>query len=227
MTLQDVTHPFLLIYSICSLHLKPGYKLFIVIYIYILLNTKFQSKFASSLWWFFRKIPATSALLHLKNKAPWSWRMWIMPQPSVGRSLLCPWIWTSSLGFSPGSEIAGTLEVSHNPESGKWLYLKGSYYWRDPFLTSMIMGGRVVGMRHLFGDSEPMISTWTHRRDAKKKDWEWNKWWLNWKYPPEKWISDFQLAGGHFFSTFHSHAFAFPESDRIALIICQPRALKN
>ena len=37
---------------------------------------------------------------------------------------------------------------SHNPESGKWLYLKGSYYWRDPFLTSMIMGGMVVGMRH-------------------------------------------------------------------------------
>lgn len=23
------------------------------------------------------------------------------------------------------------------------------YYWRDPFLTSMIMAGRVVGMRHL------------------------------------------------------------------------------
>ena len=32
---------------------------------------------------------------------------------------------------------------SHNHGSGKWLYLKGSYYWRDPFLTSMIMGGSV------------------------------------------------------------------------------------
>ena len=27
-------------------------------------------------------------------------------------------------------------------EVGKWLYLKGNYYWVDPFLTSMIMGER-------------------------------------------------------------------------------------
>ena len=32
---------------------------------------------------------------------------------------------------------------SHNHGSGKWLYLKVNYYWRDPFFTSMIMGGRV------------------------------------------------------------------------------------
>ena len=32
---------------------------------------------------------------------------------------------------------------SHNRGSGKWLYLKGNYYWRYPFSTSMIMGGRV------------------------------------------------------------------------------------
>ncbi len=25
--------------------------------------------------------------------------------------------------------------------SGTWLYLKGNYYWKDPFLTFMIMGG--------------------------------------------------------------------------------------
>ena len=31
---------------------------------------------------------------------------------------------------------------SHNPGSGKWLYLKGNY-WGDPFFASMIMGGRV------------------------------------------------------------------------------------
>ena len=24
-----------------------------------------------------------------------------------------------------------------------YIYLKGNYYWRDPYLTSMIMGGRV------------------------------------------------------------------------------------
>ena len=30
-----------------------------------------------------------------------------------------------------------------NHGSGKWLYLKGNYNWRDPFFTSMIMGARV------------------------------------------------------------------------------------
>ena len=34
---------------------------------------------------------------------------------------------------------------SHNLNhgSGKWLYLKGIYYWKDSNFTSMIMGGRV------------------------------------------------------------------------------------
>ena len=32
---------------------------------------------------------------------------------------------------------------SYNHGSEKWLYLKGNYYWRDPFLTSMIMGGKI------------------------------------------------------------------------------------
>ncbi len=36
-----------------------------------------------------------------------------------------------------------SYSFSHNHGSGKWLYLKGNYYWRDPFLTSMIMGGSV------------------------------------------------------------------------------------
>ena len=35
-----------------------------------------------------------------------------------------------------------------NHGSGKYLYLKGNYYWRDPFLTSMIMGGSVVCFCH-------------------------------------------------------------------------------
>ena len=34
--------------------------------------------------------------------------------------------------------------VSHNHGSVKWLHLKGNSYWRDPFFTSMIMGGRVI-----------------------------------------------------------------------------------
>ena len=28
--------------------------------------------------------------------------------------------------------------------------VKGIYHWRDPFITSMIMGGRVCGSRHRF-----------------------------------------------------------------------------
>ena len=32
---------------------------------------------------------------------------------------------------------------SDNHGSGKWLCSKGNYYWRDPFSTSMIMGGSV------------------------------------------------------------------------------------
>ena len=44
---------------------------------------------------------------------------------------------------------------SHNHGSGKRLYLKGHYYWRDPFLTSMIMGGRVNhSLRKYFTDRE-------------------------------------------------------------------------
>ncbi len=34
---------------------------------------------------------------------------------------------------------------THNHGSGKQLYLKGNDYWRDPFLTSIIMGGSVIG----------------------------------------------------------------------------------
>ena len=36
-----------------------------------------------------------------------------------------------------------SYSFSHNHGSGKWLYLKGNYCWRGPFLTSMIMGGSV------------------------------------------------------------------------------------
>ena len=32
----------------------------------------------------------------------------------------------------------------NNHGSGKWLYSKGKYYWREPLFTSMSMGGRVV-----------------------------------------------------------------------------------
>ena len=35
------------------------------------------------------------------------------------------------------------LFLPDNHGSGKWRYLKGNYYWRDPCFISMIMGGRV------------------------------------------------------------------------------------
>ena len=40
---------------------------------------------------------------------------------------------------------------SHNHGSGKWLlYIwKVNYYWRDPFLTSMIMGGSVYHLKQI------------------------------------------------------------------------------
>ena len=45
----------------------------------------------------------------------------------------------------PGfSLLAGDLLVCNKHGSGKRLFLKGNYYWRDPFLTSMFMGGRVL-----------------------------------------------------------------------------------
>ena len=50
---------------------------------------------------------------------------------------------------------------SHNHGSGKWLYLKGKYYWRDPFLTSMIMGGRVSTL-----ESSPQDAKASKRKEA-------------------------------------------------------------
>ena len=41
-------------------------------------------------------------------------------------------------------DFFGSYSFSHNHRSGKWSYLRGNSYWRDPFLTSMIMGRRVI-----------------------------------------------------------------------------------
>jgi len=51
----------------------------------------------------------------------------------------CPWKSFKTRARQP------LYSLSHNHGSGKYLYPKGNYYWRDPFLTSMIMGGSVVG----------------------------------------------------------------------------------
>ena len=42
-----------------------------------------------------------------------------------------------------------TYSFPHNHGSGKWLCLKGNCYWRDPCLTSMIMGGRAKNQHFL------------------------------------------------------------------------------
>ena len=63
--------------------------------------------------------------------APRSWRCWRWWAEF-------PWFF---LGF--GEPKMEDYSLSHNHGSGKYLYLKGNYYWRDPFLTSMIMGGSV------------------------------------------------------------------------------------
>ena len=41
--------------------------------------------------------------------------------------------------------IRRLYSFSHNHGSGKWLYLKGNYYWSDPCLTSVILGGDISG----------------------------------------------------------------------------------
>ena len=53
------------------------------------------------------------------------------------------------ISLTPGvKQLRRCYSLSHNHGSGKYLYLKGNYYWRDPFLTSMIMGGSVVCFCH-------------------------------------------------------------------------------
>ena len=47
------------------------------------------------------------------------------------------------LPFFPFTNCWCFYSFSHNHGSGKWLYLKDSYYWRDPFFTFRIMGVRV------------------------------------------------------------------------------------
>ena len=63
--------------------------------------------------------------------------------------LLIPCVWklNTNVGIGNGCDIEEKYEsytpenysFSHNHGSEKWLYLKGNYYWRDPFSTSMIM----------------------------------------------------------------------------------------
>ena len=54
------------------------------------------------------------------------------------------------------------------PSSWKWKmasYLKGNYYWRDSFFTSMIVGGRVV---------DNLLSNLKRGTWYLPKDWRWN-----------------------------------------------------
>jgi len=42
--------------------------------------------------------------------------------------------------------LLGWYSSSHNhgSDGGKLPHMKGNQYWRDPFSTSMLMGGRVI-----------------------------------------------------------------------------------
>ena len=48
------------------------------------------------------------------------------------------------LHFPPDVFFLLIYTFSHSHGSVEWLHLKGNYYWRDPFFTSMTMGGRVL-----------------------------------------------------------------------------------
>ncbi len=50
---------------------------------------------------------------------------------------------SGTVGFLNCIDIP-SYSFPHNHGSGKWLFLKGNYYWRDPCSSSMIMGGRVT-----------------------------------------------------------------------------------
>ena len=52
----------------------------------------------------------------------------------------------------------GLYSFYHNHGSGKWLYLKSNYYWRDPFL----MGGSDPGSRSL--QDQFLGATWSFPR---------------------------------------------------------------
>ena len=59
----------------------------------------------------------------------------------------CPWTQFWEVGRDQGSStkikraerVCKFYPSSHNHGSGKWMHLKGNYYWREPFFTSMIV----------------------------------------------------------------------------------------
>ena len=71
------------------------------------------------------------------EKPPWKWRF------KVGQNSRCVF-WESHAGIPNNSGDSRLVPFLHNHGSGKLPWKKGNYYWRDPFLTSMIMGGSVI-----------------------------------------------------------------------------------
>ena len=76
-------------------------------------------------------------------------KRWMMSSSHCRRSWI-PWRQTGALCSCRSKHCRGIVNLAElnysfpsNHGSGKLLYLKGNCYWRDPFLTSMIMGGRV------------------------------------------------------------------------------------
>ena len=70
-----------------------------------------------------------------RYESPWRWKTWDVRDSKlvwIDTRKRVPWVNIYSHTLSPI-----IMEVENI------LYLKGNYYWRDPFLTSMIMGGSV------------------------------------------------------------------------------------
>ena len=52
--------------------------------------------------------------------------------------------WSAEEKTTPNTACFGGTLSPRIMDVEKWLCLKGNYYWKDPFLISMIMGGSVV-----------------------------------------------------------------------------------
>ena len=71
---------------------------------------------------------------------------WCLPRTfNFIQLILVDWIIKEMIQHTHEKHVG--YPFSHNHGSGKWLFLKGNYYWRDPFSTSMTMGERVESGR--------------------------------------------------------------------------------
>ena len=78
--------------------------------------------------------------LWLQFKSPrdqWPTTVTVVVQTGNGRRGSVYWVPTQTSFVTTASRVTCSYSFSHNHGSRKWLSLKGKYYWRDPFFTSM------------------------------------------------------------------------------------------